>query len=687
MRAEARFNGATRQWSTQIDALGLHFEPRTGQPFDIHFKGEGDRNKVAISEFNVTQGDRKIIAKGELSLADRSLRAVHVSAQWPVGGQSPATKAAPGTPGRWDGQVDILGRVQPMDLKIKGMLTGTNVPLGKQMVRQVDIAVQAEANTDRVTIATEPFVLLDGQWQINGQHEWSNTLTQLNVMLDGLSLESAATMAGSPLVCQGRAKAKLQLTTPGIHLRDAVASGSWNAEAVRIPPFSAESAHGKIRIADGLVRFDEIHFEQGQGQAVGHMQFRLDRPQYLSLAFKTTAWPIQFDGQALEFRLDGTADAQLDVLNKTMNGEGRLSGDVMWEKRELGPMTLATSVQERTLTVREFRAEALGGVMEATAEIPLDQWTSGTGRLQWSGIEPNALGRWWPQASRVTGQLSGSLTAGKVEAEERAPEPLRLDLHTEMSEGRIGPAELRDGRIVAYLGPRRLLIDQATFHLLGGEIGGRARISPHAGMHYATVVMDVNDIDLNQLVHVMQPQAAQTPGRIEGQGNLLFSSDFRSFSGQTDLTLDKSDLANNAIVRMLYDAMSLNVGPSEPQGSGRVRIQLDGFQLSIPSFAYFNRGVEIRGAGRINDIRQGSASPIEGHAYGSTRVLKGIGLPGIKELDRLMSSIQSNAASVKIAGDLGQPDARIVPLPAISAPLRRLLWVQLRGNQYKRPDE
>jgi len=449
----------------------------------------------------------------------------------------------------------------------------------------------------------------------------------------------------------------------------------------------AEVARGKVRIADGLVRFDEIRLEQGQGQAEGHMQFRLDRPQLLSLGFKTTTWPIQLEDRGLEFRLDGAADAQLDVLAKTVNGAGQLSGNIVWKDKELGRMTLATSVRERTLAVQEFRAEALGGTIEGAAQIPLDQWTNSTGQLQWQGIEPNALEPWWPPACRVGGQLSGSLTATQTKGEGRPPEPMRLDLNAEMIDGWVGTSQLREARLVAYLGPRRLLIDQANFQLLGGRMDARVRVSPHAEKLYTTVVMDANSIDLNQLVHVIHPEAGQIAGQIAGKGNLLFSSDLSSFSGQGDLNLSQSDLANNSVVRTLYDTMSLKLGRREPKGTGQMRIQLDGVRTLIPSFVYFNRGVEIRGAGQIDDFRLGSTSPIEGYAFGSTRILKGIPLPGVKELDRLMSSLQSGVASVKIAGSVGKPDVAVVPLPAISDPLRRLLWAQLRQSQSTRTEE
>ena len=681
VQANARFHGVTREWSAQVAVKGLHLERWEDKPIDIDFDGTGDRDNVVVSKFKATQGEQTVAAQGELVLADLSLQNAHVSAQWPVRMPNLAREASAREPETWHCEVDLTGRIHPTNLHVKGGLTGTNVPLGKQVIRQVDIPIQADVDAQRVTIASEPFTLLGGDWRISGRHAWSNTQTQLSLTLDNLSLKSAAALAGSPLACQGNARAELQLSAPGFRLQKAVAFGNWNAEAVKVASLSAETARGRIRIADGLVQFDEIRLKQGHGQAEGHLQFRLDRPQVLSVGFRTKAWPVELGDHVLAFRLDGTAEAELDVLAKTISGTGQLSGHVLWKDQGFGCMSLAALVRGRTLTVQEFQGEALGGIIEGTAQIPLNQWTNSTGQFQWHCIEPNALEPWWPSASRIHGRLSGSLTASLAANERRPFEPMRLELHAEMTDGRIGTAQVRDGHIVAYLGTRRLLIDRAHLELLGGQIDGRARVSRHIKKLYTNIVMDANDLDLNQLVHVINPATRQIAGRLTGTGNLLFSSDLNSFSGQADLALSQSDLVSNSVVRTLYNTLNLNLGSSEPKGAGRMKLQVDGVRMSISSFVYFNRGVEIRGAGQIDNFRLGSVSPINGYAFASTRVLKGIALPGVKELDRLMSSLQSGAAFVDISGTFNAPKVAVVPLPSLSDPLRRLLWAQLRSGQ------
>ena len=105
-----------------------------------------------------------------------------------------------------------------------------------------------------------------------------------------------------------------------------------------------------------------------------------------------------------------------------------------------------------------------------------------------------------------------------------------------------------------------------------------------------------------------------------------------------------------------------DVGPSQP---GHLRNTISAQQEHNES---------ITGEARPPDL----AAVVEGYAIGSTRPLKGIRLPGVAELDKLMTSLQKSVASVRIEGTLGKPDVKVVSFPEISSALRRLLWVQLR---------
>jgi hypothetical protein len=128
--------------------------------------------------------------------------------------------------------------------------------------------------------------------------------------------------------------------------------------------------------------------------------------------------------------------------------------------------------------------------------------------------------------------------------------------------------------------------------------------------------------------------------------------------------------------------LKVSTAVSAPAGwvtvGNNATLRLDNASLIVSAFTYFNRGVEIRGAGRIGNLNRGVESPVDGFAVASTRVLKGIRLPGVRSLDRLLATFETGTASVKIGGTLGVTEVRVVPLPEVIDPFRRLLWAELR---------
>lgn len=673
--AAAELDVQTLQWRVQVDAKGVKPLSRQGPDLDIRIHGSGNREEAVISELGVAKGDRLATAKGKLSLPSGEIHGAHLSARW-SDRPSGSAESATATPGQWTCEVEVEGQVRPMDLRFGGAIAGRRVRLGRQTVPQMSVPLQGTVNAEYVQIATESFDLLGGRWQLSGRHELSKPRTQLALMIDDLSLQAAAEMAGSPLKYQGQAKARLQLAVPDFAMDKALAYGSWEIADLRIPPFEARQGRGTLRIADGLARLDEIRLEQEGGQALGSMQFRLDQPQRLSIEFKTTRWPLEWESQAVRLLADTEAKGTVDVQKKSLDGEAKVSGLVVVAEEDFGRLSASARLREQTLDVHTFRGELLGGSVEGSARVPLDQWTASTGRMQWQGIEPNALTPWWPRAAQFSGRLSGTLDAVEADKTLRPLEPLRVELHAEIPDGRFAQAQLGDCHVVAYVGPNRFVVDRMDAHVLGGVAKGWARARPHPDRVYLTAVIDFNDIDLGQFAPT--DATDKVVGRLGGRTTILTSTDWRYLSGQADLEITQSDLVDAPIVRTLYDTLSLGLGQTEPEGTGQVKLRFDGTCIRIPSFAYFNRGVEVRGAGQIVDFTLAGQSPVEGYAVGSTRVLRGVRLPGVRELDRLMASMQTGVASVAIDGTLSDTKVTVVPLPAVSGALRNLLWSQLR---------
>jgi hypothetical protein len=194
-------------------------------------------------------------------------------------------------------------------------------------------------------MATQPFRLLSGQWQLTGRHDLSRGVTQLSLTVNDLSLEAAAGIAGSPVVSHGTAEARIQLAMPNVQIQQAVATGTWSARDISVPPLRAEKARGSLHIAGGVVQFDDIQLEQADGRARARVEFRLDRPQDLAITLTTQAWPIRLRGRPVELLVDSQADLQVDAGAKSAQGQARLAGRVLLENQDIARISTAAFME------------------------------------------------------------------------------------------------------------------------------------------------------------------------------------------------------------------------------------------------------------------------------------------------------------------------------------------------------
>jgi hypothetical protein len=706
---------------------------------NLRLDAEGDDRKAVLSDLRVVQDVGIARASGELSFRERGFQNLRLVVDWPADELTAALSQPEPTIGRWRLEGAVLGRFEPPAVEMTGDLIGRNVVVGKQTLSRIEIPVRVAADARQVRMTSEPFELLGGQWRLEGHHELADASTELRTVADGLSLQAAAGLAGLPLTSQGRAQARVQMAMRRFDPNSIVATGQWSAEDIYLAPLRAREARGSLRVSDGLVRFDDIVVRQEQGQVEAAAQFRLDKPETISVEVQAKQWPVHSllqgepnasgevapRGQALSVAgespawlmyADGRAKLQVDAARQSVEGLAQVSGTVRLlnpasripaalaaasETRDAGDpsdfarIRMAALIQENTLHVRDLYAETLGGSVQGEARIPLDHWQGSSASLKWQGIVPNQLEPWAPPLGRLEGVVSGSLDISQVAQSARPLEPMQFVLDADIEDGRFGPAQVDVCRIRGYVGDTRLLIDEARLRVLGGQLTLRARVTEHAARkggaeqapsftaasaarYHATVVADFNELDLDQLVHVFDPNAGEFPGHLSGTATLLGSSSLNSFGGEARILLAESDLASSSVVGALYNTLKLNFGRREPTGTGDVTIRLEGPSVVIPSFTYFNQGVEIRGAGRIEDINLGARSPVDGFVVASTRVLRGVRLPGVRALDRLMSTFQAGAASARVRGTLEAVEVGVVPLPEVLGSFRNLLWAQLR---------
>jgi len=677
LKAEGAFWADKGSWAISIEAEKWKAENWQDLPVDLKLIASGNKQYVTVREFRVAQKDMRIEATGKVELPSAELRDAYAKASWVVHPPPADGEHLAGISGRLQCEAAIAGTAWPMRLQFKSELLGENITLNKKVVSTVKIPWQAQIDTRRIKYETDRFELFGGNWNVSGKYEFYQPSGQLTLNASEVSLQPMVELLGLPLKSQGVMAVKLEAELPLSDMNEVNLSGSWRIQDMALGTIEAERADGDVRIQNGVVIFDRIHLKRNQGLVSASAQFRLDRPQYVSLDMEARQWPLDLPDHNMVLVTNGKGIATLDLLKRTAEGKGHLSAVIVINDEIYGDVSAEIAVEERTININDIKMEALGGSVDAAARIPLDNWLAGSAQVKWHDLSIGALAGWREELRDFSGRSSGVLTITRAEGK-RPLGPLKLEIHANVSNGHYRNVQFGNLQMSGYIGKERLLIDRSELEIMNGFLKARGSLRRQSDGLLTYVFADFSQLELDQFVDFFQSGEKTVTGRLTGNGVLIVFSDLHRMTGEANVLLSESDLASTVIVSTLYDTLNARFGQTQPTGQGQIRLRFEGSTVRIPSFTYFNRGIEIRGMGAVDDLTQGKTSPVRGYAIGSVRPLKGTHLPGMGDLDRLMTSLQTGVSSVRIQGTLAEPEAVPVPLPEIGEALRVLLWRQLR---------
>ncbi|MFH1719295.1 MAG: hypothetical protein ABIF19_18230 [Planctomycetota bacterium] len=680
LKAEGEFHADKGSWTISVEAEKWKAEDWQDSPVDLRLIASGNKQDITVEEFRVAQKNMRLEAAGKVSLPSAELCDTHAKASWVVNPPPADAKRLGGISGRLQCEAAITGTAWPVSLQLRSELSGENITLNRKAISTVKIPWQAQIDKERIKYEAEQFELFGGNWSMSGEYEFYQPSRQLILSASEVSLPPMVELLGLPLKSKGLLAVKLQAELPSPDINELTLSGSWHIRDMVLGTIEAESADGNVRIDNGVAMFDRIHLERSQGRVSGSARFDLHRPQYVSVEMEAQQWPLDLPDHNMTFVTNGKGSATLDLLKRTAEGKGNLSVAVAINDKTFGNLSAEIAVKERTVDINDMTIEALGGSVDATARFHLDNRLASIVNAKWHGLDIGALADWRAEFKDFSGTSSGILSIARADGR-RPLEPLRLEILADVSDGHYRNVQFGSLQMSGYIGKKRLLIDRSELQIMNGLLKARGSFRRQGDGFLTYVLADFSQLSLDQFVHVFRPGEKRVPGRLTGDGVLIVSSDFHRMTGEANVLLTESDLANTVIVSTLHNAMNVRFGQTQPTGQGQVRLRFEGSAVRIPSFTYFNRGIEIRGMGAVDDLTQGSTSPIKGYAIGSVRPLKGTRLPGTEDLDRLMAALQSGVSSVEVKGTLGQPEAAPVPFKRISNMLRALLWRQLGENK------
>jgi hypothetical protein len=237
-----------------------------------------------------------------------------------------------------------------------------------------------------------------------------------------------------------------------------------------------------------------------------------------------------------------------------------------------------------------------------------------------------------------------------------------------------------DGRL--FIGRTRLVLESSYLHLAHGDLRLWGRLVKHDNEFFSHAQAEFSELSLSELTQSTAPGASPMAGALNGQLTLFGPLKNKSLlTGEADIRLTRSDLANSSLVGGIYDAMRLHIGHDEPNGAGRARFRLEQGVLNLTNFYYNNRGVELRASGRALDIFRGGDTPIEGYAVGSARPLREMKLPFFAEADDILNALQKSVTTFHVTGSLGKPNLNSAGFSEITHDLRGFILGDLTSEQ------
>lgn len=677
--ARGRYSADSNTWQLTLDADGIRLDTETGEQADLVLRASGDSEKITVEQLVFNKDALHFRAASDIALPDGWIENGHIT----LSGQLPAYES--GSPlarfsaNPWQVNTVLNGTVFPPDLNVNGQMKVRAPAVDPNVARTLDIPFDLRLTSREASLRTASFISERGSWFFRGFYNFADTAGRLFVDLDSIPLELLSEYFSSTEY-RGTLSGELTADFPSPDLRNLDLNGNWNLTDFKAASFAAEKIQGQVHMRSGRAELQNIIAQQGLGVIRGSGTITLRRDRRADFTINATDWTYPSGPSPVAVIADANAILHVDLSANRVRGEGTFAAEPIVLEKPVGNLNFTADFNEKTLTLRDIGGTLLDGSVSGRVRIPFQEWMNSRAQLTFEDIRLGRLPEWQRRLEGLEGSLSGRIDLEQID-DPRRLEPLELILRSSVEDGRLRGAPIGGLDLTAYAGPNRILMTDSDLSLFAGHIETRARMTQHGDNSFLHLTSEIRDLSLPDLVRVIDPNAEPVAGLINGTATFITTPTLENFTSRADLELTESDLINNNIIGTLYRSLAFQFGKTRPEGTGTVKLRSEGTSLQITSFYYFNRGVEIRGSARIEDITLGPDSPVSGLVMATTRPLKGINLPGIKELDRLMEGIQTGAAVVRLEGTLGSVQPRVVPLPEVNSAIRSLLWGQLRDEE------
>ena len=634
-------------------------------------------------------------------------------------------------------ELHLTGALWPLDLDVNGSLYARQFKVNEHPLGNVTMYLAGFADPRRLHLTTSDLELLGGTWDATLVHHYPTRLTELThltVDLKQLPLAQVDNFVKPPPSFRGVMAGRWALQTRDFDLKGMSLDGSFDIRRLarvasmdppatqaattrpetvrRVTPGErlipiADRVEGNITARKRIVTIAPIRFHhtagrgatpvRGEGTAL--VRFPLDAPSQVHLEGTLASWPLMLadpkTGRTGEAILWG--ETSLDVDLKQLAGQGRANAtlSLAWNNQTVGSLKFDTLLDRRIIHVKSIGGDILGGSVIGGGSINLEKPLESNGRFDWNHIEAPRIINLFPALAGLQGNYSGTTTFSPT-PRDRHPNalgPFGITGSISVDGGWLHGMHVGNAQFTAYLDKDRAVLDRLRWNLADGQLGAWARLTwykspttkrPERFLH---VGLDVDKLSLDQVLSALRPRGVEheaMPGLVTGRlwaaGNPFTEQGRRLASGEGNLRIERSDLANADIVNALYSIMSVRMGDKAPEGRGFAELRLEGPRLEIPVVRYFNRGVDLWINASVLDVFQGPGSAIQGTAAGSARPLRDLKLPFAADIDKIFQALQSNLATVAIGGTVKKPEAKVIPFAEAGSSFRRFMVGEVQSE-------
>lgn len=714
-------------WSLQLQGaeVALDHDRSSRAQFDLQASGDRDRIILQRGDFSVDQLAMRLEGSLELAKAGALVMNIDVSRRDPFGF---TLGAQPVQIGSAAGRAVVTGQLQPLELKLTGQMTGRQIRSNQQQIGDVVTNWHGAIGPDQAQLHSDEFELLDGRWRLLGTADYPQGQPadgRMRVAVRALPLQATAAFLGFSGL-GGQLNGDWTIDWPQFHFDQPKIQGQFDAEHVTYQPKKSAQANdgnspvsapengdasapliqlervaAQMKLADGVLRVDDLQMQQGQGTASGRLVYHLtgqpDDQQVVQTEMLWTKWRWQPPGQSLTVVLDGSSTLAWDFSTAEITGPVDLAIDLWQQDQHVGALDLAGQFQGRSINVSSMKGKLFDGQIDAQAQLSLDQPAQSTGEVRFAEMDAAAISRIWPQLKALQGRFAGQLHLMPTDPDDRPIAPLKLAGTVHGSDACFESAQIKSLDFDLYLDPNffgdgqadqtlRLILDHARLEAMGGQIDLWGRYSRYRQLHAsAQAGVTFTGISLEQFWRsFIKSEDDPATGQLEGNITLLIDpTQLRHSTGEARIRLSHSDLVRVGAFGVLYDLLHVSAGKSQSTGYGEMRLQLENGNVRIARMNYFDRGLEIWAMGQFEDVWDLGHTRVEATVAGTARPFGQLKLPLLADVQAITGILQRELTTVRVSGTVDQPRYTQAAFGQISQTMRNLLLGEAR-NQGRR---